>query len=158
MRWPLSRSLGHFIHAVPDIEDIDGDSLAMVTMHYSKTVLSGRIPDLKTLHYADLVRDSRRAVETVAEAIGIDADPSLVERVTKASSFSSMKAKAADYVPVGGTGFWKSDSNFFDSATSGKWIGKLSDEDLHFYNARLEELVPDAKARAWLEFGDAAMK
>ena len=119
-------------------------------MHYSETALSGRIPGLKLLHYADLVRDGRGAVEAVAKAAGIDADPDLIERVARASSFDSMRAKAADYVPVGGTGFWKSDAGFFDSASSGKWQGVLSDADLDAYRARLEALVPDASARAWV--------
>ncbi len=64
-----------------------------------------------------------------------------------------MKAKAADYAPVGGTGFWKSDANFFDSASSNKWDGKLSEKELARYRERLEELIPDARARDWLERG-----
>ncbi len=154
MCWPLSRAFRYFIDADADLEDFDRDKLATITMHYNETVLSGRLPDLRLLHYADLVRDGRLAVEKIARAAGIDADPDLVERVAEGSSFDSMKAKAVDYVPVGGTGFWKSDANFFDSATSGKWKGVLSEADLKAYRARLEELVPDVRARAWLENGD----
>ena len=119
-------------------------------------MLSDRIPDLKVFHYSDLLRDGRYTVERLAKAVEIEADPNLIARIAEASSFRSMKAKAADFVPVGGTGFWKSDANFFDSATSGKWQGVLSKDELHAYNERLEELVPDAEARAWLEFGDAS--
>lgn len=156
MRWPLSQAFRYFIDADADPEDFDRDKLATVTRHYTETVLSGSVPDLKVFHYADLVLDGHKAVERFVECAGIDADDHLIDRVAHASSFSSMKAKAADYAPVGGTGFWKSDANFFDSATSGKWNGVLSDEDLQAYNERLEELIPDAAARTWLEYGDAS--
>jgi hypothetical protein len=100
-----------------------------------------------------MVRDGRRAVEALAAAAGIDASESVIDTVAKATAFGAMKAKAADYAPVAGTGFWKSDESFFDSGTSKKWDGKLSQEDLALYRARLEELIPDAKARDWLEGG-----
>jgi len=156
MRWPLKRAFRHFIEQDADIDDFDRDTLATITLHYTQTVLSDRLPDLKVFHYSDLLLDGRAAVERLAAAVGIEADTNLIARIAEASSFRSMKAKAADFAPVGGTGFWKSDANFFDSATSGKWQSVLSTEDLHEYNVRLQELVPDVEARAWLEFGDAS--
>ncbi len=65
-----------------------------------------------------------------------------------------MRTRAADYAPVAGTGFWKSEENFFDSASSRKWEGNLSTEDFQRYSERLAELIPDTRARAWLEQGD----
>ena len=100
-----------------------------------------------------MIRDGRKTVRALATAVGIDADDELVETVAKATAFGAMKAKAADFAPVGGTGFWKSDENFFDSATSGKWEGQLSHEELAMYDAQLAELIPDTKARDWLENG-----
>jgi hypothetical protein len=99
-------------------------------------------------------QDGRRTVELLAEAAGIDASATLIDEVTEATAFSAMKAKAADYAPVGGTGFWKSDTSFFSSATSGKWIGSLSEEELALYSARLAEQILGKRARAWLENGD----
>lgn len=157
MRWPLPQAFEYFVNADADPEDFDRDKLATVTRHYTETVLSGRNPEMKLFHYSDLVHDGIGAARRMAEAVGVIADRHLIERVANASSFNSMKANAADYAPVGGTGFWKSDSNFFDSATSGKWCGVLSEADLQMYTARLEELVPDAAARDWLEYGDASI-
>jgi len=56
-----------------------------------------------------MVRDGRRTVLALAKAAGIDADASVIDTVTEATGFGAMKAKAADYTPVAGTGFWKSD-------------------------------------------------
>ena len=136
-----------------DMNNFDEDNLMCMATHYTNTVLSGRLPDLKLFHYSDMVRDGRRAVEALAAAAGIDATASVIDTVTKATAFGAMKAKAADYAPVGGTGFWKSDENFFDSASSRKWDGKFSEEELALYQVRLKELIPDAQARDWLERG-----
>ena len=98
-------------------DDFGHDTLAKVSLHYRETVCSDRVPDLNLLHYADMLRDGRGAVERLAQAIGID-DTSLVDRVAEATAFGRMKANAANFAPVAGTGFWKSDAGFFDSASS----------------------------------------
>ncbi len=154
MSWPVPRAIRAYV-TDPLVHDAQGqENLASLTTHYLETALSGRLPDLKLFHYSDMRRDSRRAVQALAVAVGLDADASLIDKVTEATDFRSMKAMAADYAPVGGTGFWKSDADFFDSASSRKWEGRLSDEELALYRRRLEELVPDARARHWLENGD----
>jgi aryl sulfotransferase len=89
----------------------------------------------------------------LAAAAVIEADDGLIDRVTQATAFGAMKAKAADFAPVAGTGFWKSDQNFFDSGSSRKWDGQLSGDQMARYHARMAELVPDAAARHWLEAG-----
>jgi hypothetical protein len=153
MKWPIPRSIRAYISNFSDNNDTREDNLMSMSLHYDKTVLSGRLPDLKLFHYSDMVRDGRRAVEALAAAAGIKASASVIDTVTKATAFGAMKAKAADYAPVAGTGFWKSDANFFDSASSGKWDGQLSEEELALYRARIEELIPDVQARDWLEGG-----
>ena len=152
--WPLARSIRAFINDPTAHDAIGNDNLANVAMHYRETALSGRLPDLKLFHYADMIRDGRRAVQALAIAAGIEADDSLIDRVTAATAFGAMKANAADYAPVAGTGFWKSDSNFFDSASSGKWEGQLSADEIGTYRERLGALIPDPSARAWLEQGN----
>lgn len=152
--WPLAPSFHAFVHDPMIPEDLGQDNLESMTLHFSRTVQSGRLPDLKLFHYADMIRDPRRAVQNLARAIGIDADDALIDRVTQAASFGAMKAKAADFAPVGGSGFWKSDANFFDSASSRKWEGILSDDDLAQYRQRLAELLPDAASREFIEHLD----
>lgn len=152
-KWPVPRSIRAYVSNPSDSNSFDEDNLMCMATHYTNTVLSGRLADLKVFHYSDMVRDGRRTVQALAAAAGIDASAGLIDTVTRATAFGAMKAKAADYAPVGGTGFWKSDESFFDSASSSKWSGKLSEEELALYRGRLEELIPDIRARNWLEGG-----
>ena len=153
MSGPVSQALQTFTNGASDINQIEADNLSNLAMHYTKTVLSGRLPGIKTFHYSDMIQDGRRAVQALAKAAGIDADVRVIDKVTEATAFGAMKAKAADYAPVGGTGFWRFDADFFDSASSRKWEGKLSKDEIERYNARLEELIPESSARSWLEDG-----
>lgn len=150
---PVPHSLALFRDAETRIDDFDRDCLASIALHHEKTALSGRILDVKVFHYADMIRDGRKAVERLAYAAGIEADPALIDRVTEATSFGAMKAKAADFAPVGGTGFWKTDAGFFDSASSRKWEGQLSDAEFALFQSRMADLIPDAGTRRWLENG-----
>ena len=115
-------------------------------MTYYSTMLSVRLPELKVFHYSDMVRDGRGAVRNLAKAAKIDADDRVIEMVTDVTAFGAMREKASDYVPVAGTGFWKSEENFFDSASSRKWEGKLSTENCKLYSERLAELIPETCA------------
>lgn len=151
--WPVPRSIRAYVSNLSDCNNFGQETLMTMAIHYTNTVLSGRLPDLKVFHYSDMVHDGRRTVEALAAAAGIEASARVIDKVAKATAFGAMKAKAADYAPVGGTGFWKNDANFFDSASSKKWDGKLSDEELTLYRGRLEELIPDVRARDWLEGG-----
>jgi len=152
-RWPVPRSIRAYVGKVSDCDNFGEETLMTMAIHYAHTVQSGRLPNLKLFHYSDMVRDGRRTVEALAAAAGIDVDASVIDTVTKATAFGVMKAKAADYAPVGGTGYWKSDASFFDSASSKKWEGELSEEELALYRGRLAELIPDDQARDWLEGG-----
>jgi len=150
---PVSEFLALFRDAETDPDDFDRDCLASIVLHHEKIALSGRSPEVKVFHYADMLRDGRRAVEQLADAAGIEADASLIDRVAEATSFSSMKANALEFAPVAGTNFWKSDAAFFDSASSRKWEGQLTAEDLALYDRRMSELAPDRRVRDWLENG-----
>ncbi|MGQ0612026.1 MAG: sulfotransferase domain-containing protein [Paracoccaceae bacterium] len=150
---PVATSFQAFVSNSLDANDFGKESLAKLAVHFTRSALTGGPRDLKVFHYADMIRDGRRTVEALATAAGIDASASVIDAVAKATAFGAMKEKAADYAPVGGTGFWKSDGNFFDSASSNKWDGLLSEEELALYHKRLRELIPDARARDWLEGG-----
>lgn len=158
MNLPLSESFRYFIEGDAPPDDYDRNTLTMLTSHYNETVCSNRLPDLRLFHYSDMLRDGRRTVAALAEAAGIDASASLIDEVAEATAFGAMKSKAADYTPYAGTGFWKSDAAFFDSASSGKWEGRLSDEELELYRIRIEEQVPDPHRRIWLHGGHGGIE
>jgi len=77
-------------------------------------------------------------------------------RLLKAATFKNMKANADRFAVAAGQGFWNDDANFFDSATSNKWLGQLTDEDLAAYDARMSAILP-RKERHWLEWGGAGL-
>ena len=129
---PHPCSIRAYVSNVSDNNNFGQETLMSMVMHYANTVLSGRLPNLKVFHYSDMVRDGRRTVEALAAAAGIEASARVIDKVTKATAFGAMKAKAADYAPVGGTGFWKNDANFFDSAELVTIDGRCTMVYLHF--------------------------
>ncbi len=153
LRRPLDEALAGFIEDPVDRDAYDEDSLATVACHYRETALSGRLPDLLVLHYADMIADHRGAVERLARAIGVEASPALVEAIVEATAFDAMRAHADLYVPEPGTGFWHDDAGFFARGGAGRWRETVPGAALPRYAERLAELVPDPEARRWLEQG-----
>ena len=150
MSLPLNQSIRRFLDDPMDPEDFDKDTMASLVHHFSETVLSGRISNLEVLHYSEMLRDGPGTVRRLADAIGIKAGPGLIDEIAKATAFGAMKSNAANYAPVAGTGYWKSDAGFFASGGSGKWEGQLSKSEIDHFKARLAELLPDESARSWL--------
>lgn len=135
-------------------EGFDGDAmpLAHILRHYEAALALAERPNVTLFHYADMCRDLPGTFEKVAGLLGVTHPPALMERLVEAARFDNMRANAARFAPSGGKGFMKSDTDFFHSGTSGKWVGALTDEELGAYDARMEaSLTP--RERAWLEHG-----
>jgi len=156
MLWPLHDSVRSFLLGKLDREDYSSKTLDSVASHYVQTLETDRKPMPAMLHYSDMTTDRRHTVAHLAEIAEIDADDALIDAVVEATSFAAMKAKAADFVPAGGTGLFRSDGRFFDSGQSQKWRGKIDEEVLELHAQRLAELIPDAGARDWLQYGSRA--
>ena len=156
MKRPISEALASFLSTSYDFEDFDRDSLATIARHYLETTQSDRLPKLELFHYADMIADQSCTVKRLADILGVGSDDRLIDQITTATGFETMRSEAHKYAPEGGKGFWNDDKAFFDSGGTDKWRGKISDADLALYNARMAELVPDEAQRNWLEFGDGA--
>ena len=76
-------------------------------------------------------------------------------RLVEAARFANMKANATRFAFSAREGFWRDDADFFDSGTSGKWQGVLSDADLAACAARMADLLDPADGH-WLENGGPA--
>lgn len=151
----VSSAFDWWVNSTFALDDCDKDNLALLARHYRETVMSDRNPKIRPFHYSRMIADGRQAVADLAEAAEIEADEALIDRVSAATSFGAMKAKAEDFAPVGGTGFWHNDSAFFDSGGTDKWAGVLSEDEIARYASRLAEEIPDAADRRWLETGGA---
>lgn len=130
----------------------DGASLAAIVRHYLETRAREPRENLLRLHYADMLRDLSGAVTRIAAHVRIDTPPDLLEEIVQAATFDSMKANAHRFTPSAGQEFWKNDAGFFDSASSNKWEGQLTEADLAAYDARMSDLL-GAEDRRWLEWG-----
>ena len=135
-------------------EDVDHRGLGAILDHYRCTLAREPRENLIRLHYADMLRDLPGAVASLAAHVGIAHPTGVMASITEAATFASMKANAARFTPSAGQGFWKADTGFFDSATSRKWEGVLTDDDLAAYEAKMHAGLA-VEERAWLEWGDA---
>ena len=137
-------------------EGFDGDAmpLAHILRHFEAArAVSGR-PNVTLFHYADMIRDLPGTFAKVADLLGISHAPDVMDGLVAAARFDNMRANAARFAPSGGKGFMRSDTEFFHSGTSGKWIGELTKQELATYDDMMDaHLTTDD--RAWLEFGAA---
>jgi aryl sulfotransferase len=134
-------------------ERVDHRGLHPLLDHYRCTLAREPRENLIRLHYADMLRDLAGALAKVAAHVGIDHPPDLLAAIAKAATFESMKANASRFTPSAGQGFWKADTGFFDSATSRKWEGVLTGDDLAAYDATMGAALT-TEERVWLEWGE----
>ena len=53
-KWPIPRSIRAYVSKFSDCDNFGEEALMPMAIHYTKTVLSGRLPDLKVFHYSDM--------------------------------------------------------------------------------------------------------
>lgn len=135
-------------------ESFDTASLEAILTHYRETRAREPRDNLLRLHYADMTRDLPQAVARIAAHVGIDHPAPLIEAITQAATFDSMKANAHRFTPSAGQDFWRNDADFFHSAQSNKWEGKLTQDDLAAYDKRMAAAL-SPEDRRWLERGSA---
>ena len=99
-----------------------------------------------------MIRDLRRTVLAVSQALECGFGDDLIDAITSAATFSNMKKNAAKYAPSADRGIWKDNAQFFESGTSNKWEGVLHEKSISMYHDRMRELLPSSE-RAWFEFG-----
>ncbi len=137
-------------------EGYDGDAapLAHIIRHYKAALARAERPNVSMFHYADMTRDLPGTIARVADLLNITHPPHVFEQLVEAAGFDNMKAHAERFAPGGGTGFMKSDTDFFHSGTSGKWVDVLTDKEISAFDAVMDScLTPEE--RAWLEYGSA---
>lgn len=136
-------------------DDQSHAGFSTIVDHYRCTLAREPRDNLLRLHYADMLRDPRAAFDRIAAHVGISHPPTLMDDLFHAASFTNMKANAARFAPGGGQDFWRSDAGFFHSASSNKWEGILTGDDLAEYDRAISEVLTPEE-RAWLEWGSVA--
>lgn len=137
-----------------DNGDMDHGSLKTIVNHYVQCLDKQPRENILRLHYADMKCDLAGQIAKIADHIGVTHGDELMTRLVEAATFGNMKANPKQFGLAAGKGLWRSDAGFFDSATSNKWEGVLTDDDLALYDAAISRLL-DPETRKWLEWGGA---
>ncbi|MEM1076676.1 MAG: sulfotransferase domain-containing protein [Pseudomonadota bacterium] len=133
----------------------DDLSVASIVHHYLSFARWAHLPNVHFFHYADLTADLSGQIRRYADVLGLAPDDALSREIAGACRFSAMKNVTRHYPRTKGKGAFHDESKFFDSATSRKWKGRLTDVEISRYDKRIRELatLPDIE---WLEGGNHA--
>jgi aryl sulfotransferase len=150
----LSDSLAFFLGTSPDAEMADGITLEAIVHHYRSFKSFVGLPNVHIFHYADMRQDLLGHTRNMAALLGCDLDEAILEEIAASLQFERMQANARSKSEQSAqsSATFKDPAAFFDSASSRKWEGKLTDGDLMGYRSRLGELLPREDA-LWLENG-----
>lgn len=110
------------------------------------------LPNLLFVHYKNLTEDLRGQSARIAEFLGIQPTPALLDAVCEQASFAYMKSNAERFAPLGGGIFEGGASTFINKGTDRRWQGSLSEEQLARYQQVSDERLPPDCAR-WLATG-----
>ncbi|MBT0958220.1 sulfotransferase domain-containing protein [Alphaproteobacteria bacterium KMM 3653] len=133
-------------------EHCDGASLSSIIDHFQAALAFAQRENVLCLHYADMTRDLTGAVQRIAAHISIAHPPEVMNALVEAARFGNMKKNAERFAVSAREGFWRKDSDFFDSGSSQKWVGVLSDADLADYEAQIAKRLT-TQEQGWLENG-----
>jgi aryl sulfotransferase len=141
-----------FLDGAAEGFDMDAMPLANIVQHFKAAAALADQPNVTMFHYADMKQDLAGTFAKVAKLLGITHSPKVMAELVAAATFDNMRSNAARYAPSGGKGFFKSDTEFFHSGTSGKWEGELSAKQLDAYDHVIGQHLT-ASERKWLEYG-----
>lgn len=143
-----------FLKAPATNHGTDDTTLASILHHYRSFASWAHLPNVHFFHYANLTRDIRGQISRYASKLGLEPSSDLIEKIAEASSFGAMKKTTSLSIEAKEKGAFAEPSKFFDSATSNKWEGRLSDAQFARYQQRFSELADTAEIQ-WLENGNA---
>ncbi len=147
-------SFALFLGATDREEMADGITLEAIVHHFKLFKSNIQHPNIHIFHYADMRRDLLSHTRKLASALGLDLDDEKLAAIEDSMQFESMQAnaRATAKEDTQRSATFKDPAAFFDSASSRKWEGKLSENDIRAFHKRLAELLPEDDAR-WLQFG-----
>lgn len=132
--------------------DLDHGGLRTIVVHYLRSLEFDHRKNFLRLHYADMKRDLPTEMSRVARHLGITHSRDTMQRLVEAATFENMKANHDRFGLAVGRKFWRNGADFFDSATSNKWEGVLTQDDLAAYDEVMNEYLSQDQRR-WLEWG-----
>ena len=132
----------------------DGITLESIAHHFKSFRSFVDLPNIHIFHYADMKRDLAGHTRHLASLLGVELPLDELNKIAESMQFANMQANAqskAEHSAQSSATF-HDPAAFFDSASSRKWEGKLSEVDLAAFEKRLAELLSEEDAR-WLQEG-----
>ena len=135
-----------------DHSDFDHQSLEGV-VHFVRTYWLHRdVSNIHFFHYADMKDDLSSNIGLMAAALDIQVNDALLNDMTEAATFESMKQRATQFAPLSGSGLWEEESRFFATGKNAQWKGKLTNNDLQIFDKKARSLLT-AEQFGWLVRG-----
>lgn len=131
----------------------DVQSLSMLVDFFKSYWAFRDTPNIHLFHYSDMKRNLKASISAMAKALGIKVEENLLDEMTTAASFDSMKSNASQFAPVGSE-YWKKESDFFAHGHSQQWKDFFTKDELSAFDARLTELLTPDEAQ-WLLNGNS---
>ena len=113
------------------------------------------LPNLLTLHFADMKADLPGTIRQIAEFLEIPIKEEKWPAILEHCSFDYMKENAAATVPLNGALWEGGAKTFIHKGTNGRWADMLSQEDIKWYEAEVRKHLGDECAE-WLAHGSRA--
>jgi aryl sulfotransferase len=112
------------------------------------------LPNVRFMHFADLLRDLDGEMRGLARWLGVDPDPADWPVRVGSATFGAMKADAESLAPYASLGLWKDTADFFHGGRNGRWQGVLHDAAVARYRMLARDRLGPELAR-WLQHGRA---
>jgi aryl sulfotransferase len=122
-------------------------------LHHCRTWWEFRhLPNIKLMHYADLLADLDGEMRSLARYLDIDMPAARWPHVVDACRFETVKRNAEKIVGDMSADFKGGAQTFINKGTNGRWRGVLSAADLALYAEAMRRTLPVDCAQ-WLENG-----
>lgn len=122
--------------------------------HYRSFKTWEHLPNVHLFHYADMTRNLPAEICRVARILGYRYSDQVMADIVQGARFDTMQHNAIHHTPDDPNKSAVAPKDFFHSATSNKWEGRLTDADMTHYTQAISELIPPEDV-AWMEWGDA---
>jgi aryl sulfotransferase len=125
-------------------------------LHHAKTWWEFRhLPNVRLVHYADLLRDLEGEMRKLATYLGIKVPEARWPAVVDACRFETVKAHPEKVMSPMADMIWKGGGQtFINKGTNGRWKDVLTEDELVLYHEAMQKTLPPDCAR-WLEEGGA---
>lgn len=105
-------------------------------------------PNVKLIHYSDLLATPELLIGEVAAFLGIEAESEMISMIAAATSLGLLRSDATSAAPFGDLGFWTDPERFFRVGGRRGWADLVPIDRIERLHQRVDELAPGT--RDWI--------